>query len=343
MPDLSSLSFLSSDKEEEHRRIRMIRHRNNPMNELDDFEFKMRFGFSEETLMEVLHLLANEIKSQTKAKRNQLVKVTDRGQRKPRSSRSGNSVDCRAPPVVNQQNSCKIHNTRPNRIVIWNVRTLFEAGRLYNASQEICRLKLNVKVGWLGSENPLLQMKQKTNDTTYEPTKEHCDRHKGKTKNMEKYIEELFEDERQIYCCKNLQEEILKKALEKEEIGIEIKGKPINNIDMPIILHSSGDFGGFTTHSEQGPYAIASWYETLKKLLKEEKISHLVWNCNESGFCHDPKDVKLIAPKDLKRVSRNVRSSGCPCLTNWIPEDDYPGTACTAQNKGWMDRNIFYQ
>ncbi|KAF2889246.1 hypothetical protein ILUMI_16927, partial [Ignelater luminosus] len=63
MSDLSSLSSLSSHEEEEPRRIRMIRDRNNPMDELDDFEFKIRFRFSKQTVMDVLHLFADDIKA----------------------------------------------------------------------------------------------------------------------------------------------------------------------------------------------------------------------------------------------------------------------------------------
>ncbi|KAF2878816.1 hypothetical protein ILUMI_27351 [Ignelater luminosus] len=65
MSDLSSLSCLSFDEEEEPLKIRMICDRNNPWNELDDFEFKMIFRFAKETVIEILYFFADEIKPRT--------------------------------------------------------------------------------------------------------------------------------------------------------------------------------------------------------------------------------------------------------------------------------------
>lgn len=118
------------------------------------------------------------------------------------------------------------------------------------------------------------------------------------------------------------------------------------------------------------PFTIKNWYEKLNDLYKKENIGPLdgdrVYNCDESGFCHDPKDVKLIAPKGQKRVSKNIAGSGKKNSTvlacgnangdklppfiifkgkyvwqNWIPEHDYPGTVYTAQKKGWMEGELF--
>lgn len=62
------------------------------------------------------------------------------------------------------------------------------------------------------------------------------------------------------------------------------------------------------------PFVIKHWYEQLDKIYKKEKITpldgHRVYNCDETGFSHDPKDVKLVAPKGQKRVSKNIAGSG---------------------------------
>ncbi|KAK5645964.1 hypothetical protein RI129_004428 [Pyrocoelia pectoralis] len=61
----SSLSSLSED-EAPLRRIRFIRDRNNPFENLDDHHFKLRFRFSKETVMELMHIIGPVIEPATK-------------------------------------------------------------------------------------------------------------------------------------------------------------------------------------------------------------------------------------------------------------------------------------
>jgi hypothetical protein len=67
-------------------------------------------------------------------------------------------------------------------------------------------------------------------------------------------------------------------------------------------------------------FTIQEWYRKLQVALKKEKITngHYIFNCDETGFNHDPKDVKLIAPKGQKRVSKNISGSGKKILPFWL-------------------------
>lgn len=82
--------------------------------------------------------------------------TTDHGNRNPRSGRGG-SQDCRASSVVSKRNPCKVNKQHENNIRIgtWNVRSLFEAGKLDNAVSEMYNLRLDVlgisDVRWPGS------------------------------------------------------------------------------------------------------------------------------------------------------------------------------------------------
>lgn len=118
------------------------------------------------------------------------------------------------------------------------------------------------------------------------------------------------------------------------------------------------------------PFTVHNFYNDVKKIYKKEKITEdnagLIYNCDETSFSHDPDEVRVIAKKGTKRVSKNVAGSGKTNTTvlacgaadgtkmppfivfsgtyvwnTWIPKDDYPGTAYTAQKKGWMEGSIF--
>lgn len=62
------------------------------------------------------------------------------------------------------------------------------------------------------------------------------------------------------------------------------------------------------------PFVIAAWYKGLLKIFKDEKIdihsANRVFNCDETGFSHDPKEVKILAAKGQRRVSKNIAGSG---------------------------------
>ncbi|KAG5876601.1 hypothetical protein JTB14_021568 [Gonioctena quinquepunctata] len=62
------------------------------------------------------------------------------------------------------------------------------------------------------------------------------------------------------------------------------------------------------------PFVVKQWYQSLDGIFQTERIlatdGHLVYNCDETGFGHDPEDVLLVAPKGQKRVSKNIAGSG---------------------------------
>lgn len=118
------------------------------------------------------------------------------------------------------------------------------------------------------------------------------------------------------------------------------------------------------------PFTVNRFYKDVKKLYIKEKLAEgngkFIYNCDETSFAHDPSDVRVIAKKGTKRVSKNVAGSGKLNTTvlacggadgtkmppfiifsgtyvwsTWIPENDYPGTVYTAQKKGWMEGTIF--
>ncbi|KAG5878335.1 hypothetical protein JTB14_035262 [Gonioctena quinquepunctata] len=101
------------------------------------------------------------------------------------------------------------------------------------------------------------------------------------------------------------------------------------------------------------PFVIKQWYQSLDRIHQTERIfatdGHLVYNCDETVFGHDPKDVLLVAPKGQKRVSKNIAGSGKRIQLgkyvwqSWIPEEDYPGTMYTAQHEEWMKGGLFFK
>lgn len=72
---------------------------------------------------------------------------TDHGYRNPGSGRGGKTKDCKASQVVNLRNPCKI--------ATWNVKTLYQAGKVHNAIKEMNRLNIKIlgisEMRWPGS------------------------------------------------------------------------------------------------------------------------------------------------------------------------------------------------
>lgn len=70
---------------------------------------------------------------------------TNHGSRMPRFGRGRNSKNDRAPRVVNQRNPCslKIQNSTV-KMATWNVRSMYESGKLKNIEQEMMRLKIDI-------------------------------------------------------------------------------------------------------------------------------------------------------------------------------------------------------
>lgn len=84
---------------------------------------------------------------------------TNHGTRNPRSGRGGLlQTDCEASQVVIQRNPCnqnQNHNQNQNRsrgisrtdklkIATWNVRSMYEAGKIHNAIKEMKRLRIDI-------------------------------------------------------------------------------------------------------------------------------------------------------------------------------------------------------
>ncbi|KAG5880838.1 hypothetical protein JTB14_027619 [Gonioctena quinquepunctata] len=141
---------------------------------------------------------------------------------------------------------------------------------------------------------------------------------------------------------------------------------------LPEISLSKGESMSYQRLRGADPFVIKQWYQSLDRIYRTERIlatdGHLVYNCDETGFGYDPKDVLLVAPKGQKRVSKNIAGSGKKNTTvlacgnakgeklppfmifrgkyvwqSWIPEEDYPGTMYTAQHKGWMEGGLFFK
>lgn len=119
------------------------------------------------------------------------------------------------------------------------------------------------------------------------------------------------------------------------------------------------------------PFIKNDFYKKWASVLDEAKINietdkNIIFNCDESSFTHDPKDVKVIAEKGKKRISKNITGSGKKNTTvmacgaangfklppliifrgryvrsSWFHKDAYPGTCYSAQKKGWMEGSIF--
>lgn len=120
------------------------------------------------------------------------------------------------------------------------------------------------------------------------------------------------------------------------------------------------------------PFIIKKFYSDIQKMYEQEKITSddggLIFNCDETAFSHDPKDVRVVAAKGVKRVSKNIAGSGKTNTTvlacgaadgkklppfiiftgkqmwsSWIPEKEYEGTCYAVQENGWMDGNLFFK
>lgn len=108
------------------------------------------------------------------------------------------------------------------------------------------------------------------------------------------------------------------------------------------------------------PFIIKQFYDDVEKMYKNEKIgpgdSGINFNCDETAFSHDPRDIKVVAEKGVKRISRNIAGSwktnttvlacgaadgtklppfiiftGKQMWSTWIPEREYPGTCYSVQ------------
>lgn len=118
------------------------------------------------------------------------------------------------------------------------------------------------------------------------------------------------------------------------------------------------------------PAIIFNFYEDLEEVLNKYEITYpekscFVFNCDETGFCTDPRRLKAIGEKGvpLSRVSggsgresisvlATVSADG-QCLppliifkgvavqARWTTGNAYPGTLYTTSSNGWMEEQIF--
>lgn len=65
-------------------------------------------------------------------------------------------------------------------------------------------------------------------------------------------------------------------------------------------------------HRERGtdPFTVHKFYNLdWEKVLKKANIypgkdSNLIYNCDQTGFNHDLKDIRMVAAKGTKRISK---------------------------------------
>jgi len=92
-----------------------------------------------------------------------------------------------------------------------------------------------------------------------------------------------------------------------------------------------------------------------------DKPAGSIFNCDESSFCHDPSNTKVISPCGLPckrqtagtgRLNTTVAADGSkfpPFVVfkgkkiweNWMSKDAYPGTAYAVSDSGWMTEKVF--
>lgn len=119
------------------------------------------------------------------------------------------------------------------------------------------------------------------------------------------------------------------------------------------------------------PFVVEKFYKDIEEILRTENLSNrpeALYNCDETGFQLDPSNMRILAEKGQRRVSRNVPGSGKETVSvmaccnaagdkmppmiifrgkniwsSWISEEAYPGTAYAASENGWMEETVFEQ
>lgn len=117
------------------------------------------------------------------------------------------------------------------------------------------------------------------------------------------------------------------------------------------------------------PFVVNKFFELLEETINGSGLEgkpNLIWNCDETSFSHDPSQTKVIAGKGDK-VGRHTAATGrentsvLACVNaagdkmppfvifkgknlwdTWIPSTgDWPNTAYTASQNGWMTSELF--
>ena len=118
------------------------------------------------------------------------------------------------------------------------------------------------------------------------------------------------------------------------------------------------------------PFVIKKFYDDIANIYNEQGIGPqdggLLFNCDETSFSHDPKEMKIVAEKGVKRISRNIAGTGKTNTTvlacgaadgtklppfiiftgkqmwsTWISEHEYPGKCYAVQENGWIVTLLF--
>ena len=120
---------------------------------------------------------------------------------------------------------------------------------------------------------------------------------------------------------------------------------------------------------QTNPWIIYGFYDLLEKTIQYLGIQskpQQIWNCDETSFCHDPSQTKVLASKGeksswLTAATGRENTSVLACVNaageklppfaifkgknlwdSWIPkEGDWPNTVYSAQKNGWMTAELF--
>ncbi|XP_063227417.1 uncharacterized protein LOC134533739 [Bacillus rossius redtenbacheri] len=120
--------------------------------------------------------------------------------------------------------------------------------------------------------------------------------------------------------------------------------------------------------SQENPFVINELFDLLQKTIEENVLinkPHLIFNCDETGFGHDPSKTKVVGGKGVK-CTRTISSAGrenttvfacCSAagdklpllcvlkgknvMESWIDTNSDARTGYAASKSGWMDGEIF--
>lgn len=119
------------------------------------------------------------------------------------------------------------------------------------------------------------------------------------------------------------------------------------------------------------PFVINEFYDRLESAIRDLNLSskpQLIYNCDETSFCHDPTKTKVVASVG-KACHRYTAASGrentsvLACVNaagekmppliiykgknlwdKWVPKTGaFKNTAYTSTPKGWMTADVFYK
>lgn len=119
---------------------------------------------------------------------------------------------------------------------------------------------------------------------------------------------------------------------------------------------------------QTNPFIIFGFFDIMERTVKELNLEgrpDLIYNCDETSFCHDPSKTKIVGAIN-KRSVRMTGGSGrenttvlvsCSAsgakipllcvfkgkhvMESWMDDNEVNSTAYTASQRGWMDSIIF--